>query len=136
MTDDVEVIDEMLQPVRWMEKAYGVGSVKGEGATTAEIMAFQCLVITLQALMANKEVPIEECLGIPVSRHLFAHSCPIPSLEKNLRSFLDRKRKQEMQAWGCPPRKFARLQLDSDSANQLEEIDEDMQSHAKRLRCS
>ena len=80
VTDDVEVVDEMLQPVRWMEKAYGVGSVKGEGATTAEVMAFQCLVITLQSLMKNKEVPIEECLGISVSRHLFAHSCPIPSL--------------------------------------------------------
>ena len=135
-TDEVEVVDEMLQPVRWVEKAYGVGSVKGEGATTAEVMAFQCLVMTLHALMMNKEVPIEECLGIPVSRHLFAHSCPIPSLESNLRSFLDRKRKQEMQAWGGPPRKFAKIQLDSDSANQLEEIDEGMQSDAKRLRSS
>ena len=86
--------------------------MKGDGAATAEVMAFQCLMITLQSLMMEKEVPIEERLGFPVSQHVVSHAYPIPCLEKNLRSSLERKRKKEVEDWDQTPVKIAR-------ANQL-----------------
>ena len=58
--------------------------------------------------MMKNEVPIDECLGIPVSQHVVLHICSIQSLEKILGSYFVRKRKKEIEDWDLAQMKIAR----------------------------
>ena len=105
-------IGDTMVPRDWKVKALGFGCVRGEGSTFAEVMAFQCLVITIQALVMNKSIPIDECLGIPTCQRVLSCSNAVPSLEKNMRIYLKRNIEKEKELWNKPT-KLVKIAIDS-----------------------
>ena len=73
-------IGDTMVPCDWKVNAIGFGCVRGEGSTFAEVMMFQCLVITIQALVMNKNIPTDECFGIPTCQRVLPCSTAVPSL--------------------------------------------------------
>lgn len=98
VTNDVMTFGGKTMPTGWQVKASGKGSVTGEGSTFAELMAFQSLLVAIVALREGKAIDIEECLGVPTAIRAVSASATI-SLERNLRTYLTRKREQEQEQW-------------------------------------
>ena len=83
-TNEDKFIDETVVPCDW------------------KVKAFQCLVITIQALVMNTNIPIDECLGIPTCQCVLPCSTAALSLEKNMTIYLKRKIEKEKELWDKP----------------------------------